>query len=288
MMKWIGYIFYAVFLGPIWDLTCPENTDFGSSTGGPRLGTSWLLLAFCEEFGWAGLLFPAARRAFPGFRSFIYSWLLTSAIWVSWHVPFIIAGGNSLNNTIIPEVTEYHPGAPNLLSYAPYTDDSPTPLWWGLIGFTLDLFMARLCICILTTSNKAGIFPALLFHAGHNMLIESFMVQVLRPSMSRPRRARIYAYVVGESGLFQIMAYVLCAIMLYRWRRHRMPPLHLLPANVDEPLASNQEDRAEFQQEDSMMQDSNTGSALEVGRQSSYRGQVSEEKWPPTEAVRPL
>lgn len=201
----VVYIGYAVFLGPVWDVTCPPDTDFGSSAGGPAIGTSWLLLAFCEEFGWAGLLFPAARRAITGDRSFVLSWLLTSTIWVSWHVPYIVAGGECCNGTI-PEVVTYEPSAPG------------TPLWWTLLGFTLDLFLARFCMCILTETNRAGILPAVLFHAGHNMFVES-IIQLLKPKQGF---RQVYGIIYGESGLFQILAYVWAAFMLYRWRWHRV------------------------------------------------------------------
>ena len=60
------YLLYAVLIGPFWDLTCPSNDDFGGSTGGSYSGTSWVLLALVEEFGWSGFLFPSLWRAKPG------------------------------------------------------------------------------------------------------------------------------------------------------------------------------------------------------------------------------
>lgn len=210
------YLVYAVFLGPFWDITCPSEDDFGSSTGGGDwLGTSWFLLAFVEEFGWSGLVFPTAQRAFAGPRSFTCSFLATSAVWVSWHVPFIVAGSSCCTG-LIPSAATYEPGAPG------------TPLPWALTGFTVDLLLARYIMCVLQ-DVCGNIWPCVLFHATHNMIIESLFVQLLAPNPDHPK---VFDYFVGESGGYQILTYggLAWSIGHWRWAAGLQP---LQPITVD-------------------------------------------------------
>lgn len=187
------YLFYAVFVGPFWDVTCPAEADFGIATGGVWAGTSWVLLAFVEEVGWSGLLFPAAQRAFAGPGGYWKAVLLTATAWVLFHVPLIVGAGH------IPSALVYHPG------------DEGTTLAWALAGFTMDLFAARYIMCVLQTLD-GSIWPCVFFHAAHNMIVASLFSQLMAPN---PKWH--FDYFVGESGIYQILVYVFIALGLHFW-----------------------------------------------------------------------
>ena len=136
------YLGYAVLLGPLWDVTCPDADDFGGNAGGEYTGTSWVLLAFVEEFGWSGLLFPSLWRANPRSpRAFTRAAALTSVVWVLWHVPFVVASGVCCED-LIPSSAAYEPGTD------PQWGVPPTPLFWAVPGFALDLCLARVIMCL--------------------------------------------------------------------------------------------------------------------------------------------
>ncbi len=110
------------------------------------LGTAQSVLAATgEEIGWRGFLVPALAERF----SLAKTAIISGVIWSAWHYPLII-GAN------------YNAG---------------TATWWALLCFTV--MVIGLSFPLAWMRLRSGSFwPAALFHASHNLFIQSFLDRV--------------------------------------------------------------------------------------------------------------
>lgn len=114
---------------------------FGTLTG--------LLSATGEELGWRGFLTPALGRE----MGFLRLNLISSAIWLVYHLPVLLFGG--------------------------YAGEG-TPIWFSLICFAAMIFIITPFFNAIRLRSNS-FWPAALAHASHNLFIQAVMVAVFVP-----------------------------------------------------------------------------------------------------------
>ncbi len=144
-------LFYAgLVYGLVWLLGLGK---VDASALGANLGPSLLkaltvgvlgasLLALGEEIGWRGLLVPQLARLHPFGRTA----LISGIIWGLWHVPLIIGGGYS----------------------------SGAPAWYAVACFMVLIVGVSFPFAWLRLAS-GSIWPAVLMHAVHNVVIQSVL-----------------------------------------------------------------------------------------------------------------
>ncbi len=114
---------------------------FGTLTG--------LLSATGEELGWRGFLTPALGREM-GFWKLN---LISSVIWLAYHLPVLLFGGYS---------------------------GEGTPIWFSLICFAAMIFIITPFFNAVRLRSNS-FWPAALAHASHNLFIQAVMVAAFVP-----------------------------------------------------------------------------------------------------------
>jgi membrane protease YdiL (CAAX protease family) len=137
------------------------------------------VLALGEELGWRGLLVPELARHL----SFGKTAFLSGAAWVLYHVPAILFAG-------------YH---------------STAPIWYSLVVFS-GSFIAISFVLAWIRLRSASIWPAVVFHASHNLFIENVFDRL---TVSQG----FTQYVTTEFGLGLALVYGVVAILCWRRRR---------------------------------------------------------------------
>lgn len=133
--------------------------------------------ALGEEIGWRGLMVPALAPLI-GWRG---TALASGVLWALWHWPGIFFGG-------------YH---------------ASTPLWYGTAMFSLMIIAMSVPMAWLTWRSRS-LWPATLFHAGHNIFIQgAFGPLTVQEGAS--------AWLVGEFGVLTMAASV--AVAAWFWMR---------------------------------------------------------------------
>jgi membrane protease YdiL (CAAX protease family) len=140
----IPFVYWFVIYGVIWVSGWGQFTGFSalislltSALPGLLIG---ILLALGEEIGWRGVLVPNLSR----FATFTLTALISGVIWGVWHYPLIVTRLYAADTNI-------------LFQLACFTV--------SIIGVATMLAWFRL--------RSGSVWPAVLFHAVHNTLIDS-------------------------------------------------------------------------------------------------------------------
>ena len=137
------------------------------------------LRALGEEIGWRGFLFPALRSIW----AFNQSALVSGIIWAAWHFPAIIYGGLPYNS-------------------------SGLPIWYELttIGITI---VAMSYVLSYARERSGSVWIAALLHGVFNW----FAARIVTPlTIEKP----ITKFIVGDYGIFLMLASVFAAYLIYR------------------------------------------------------------------------
>ncbi|MDN3687256.1 CPBP family intramembrane glutamic endopeptidase [Cyclobacterium jeungdonense] len=189
--KWIGIawclpVIYALFAyGLLWavgSISFPNPTflERAQLTMGIEMQSTWKLIvlafffitivnlvpasvfALGEEIGWRGFMVPEMLKWMGFFKTAFFSGLL----WSFWHLPGILSG-------------EY--------------GESSTSLAFRLVCFFLLVLSGSLMLTWLRVGSSS-IWPAAIFHATHNGVIQTFFERLHLPTESS-------VYWTGEFGL---------------------------------------------------------------------------------------
>ncbi|MFN7037265.1 MAG: CPBP family intramembrane glutamic endopeptidase [Bellilinea sp.] len=121
-----------------------------------------IVAALGEEIGWRGLFVPELAKA----GSFTSASVISGVIWAVWHFPLIL-------------FADYHnPG---------------TPLWFGLVCFTLMVLGISFTMAWLRLKS-GSLWPAALLHASHNIFIQGVFTPLTGQSSISP-------YLIDEFGI---------------------------------------------------------------------------------------
>lgn len=155
-------------------------------------GTAFALIAFIpfviisamtamgEELGWRGFAYPVLERELGPVKAVLINGLL----WALWHFPLIIFG-----------------------SY-----QSSVNMAYGLISFAICI-IAMTTICCWTRSVSGSVIPAVLLHAAHNAVDQSYL-QALSTNSKVP-------YYAGEQGFITILIITITAIItIIAWKKN--------------------------------------------------------------------
>lgn len=133
--------------------------------------------ALGEEIGWRGYLVPELFYKF----GYIKTSLMTGAIWSVWHYTVLIFG----------------------------TYNNGTPVWYGLICFTLMVISSSF-IFTWFTIKSGSLFPAMILHATHNLYIQQIFTPLTLGNNNTP-------WFIGEFGVVLPMVTIVFAIyFIYR------------------------------------------------------------------------
>ncbi len=136
-----------------------------------------MILSLGEEIGWRGFLVPE-MSGWLGFKK--ASWI-SGIIWGAWHLPGILSG-------------HYASGG--------------TPMLYQLLCFTV-LVVATGIVLAWLRMKSGSIWPAAVFHAVHNGVIQAFLDRITIDTGSTK-------YFIGEFGIAMIPATALLAWYCYR------------------------------------------------------------------------
>ena len=131
------------------------------------------MTAMGEELGWRGFAYPVLEKEFGPVKAVLINGLL----WALWHFPLIIGG-----------------------SY-----QSSVSLAYGLVSFVICI-MAMTLICCWTRSVSGSSIPAVLLHATHNAVDQTYL-----QSLSTNPKVPYYA---GEQGFITIILIGLIALIV--------------------------------------------------------------------------
>ena len=134
--------------------------------------------ALGEEIGWRGFLVPELAKV-TGFTGI---GLISGLMWAAWHYPFIA-------------FSDYNSG---------------TPTWYAISCFTV-MVVAGGFIAAWITLRSRSVWPAVIFHASHNMFI-----QMIFTPLTTDRGHT--AYLIDEFGAGLAMTSLIAAIFVWRRR----------------------------------------------------------------------
>lgn len=142
-----------------------------------------LFTALGEEIGWRGLLVPQLAQI----TTLRNMWLISSAVWLLFHVPLILGGGYRAEGT---------------------------PLWFSLLCFTLLVFGMSAIMAWLRLAS-GSLWPPALLHAAHNLIVQAIFDAGTKPGPLSP-------FVTGEFGAGLVITIGLAGWLL--WRRGLAQP----------------------------------------------------------------
>jgi membrane protease YdiL (CAAX protease family) len=134
------------------------------------------ITALGEEIGWRGFLAPELAKLV----CFRRTALLSGIVWGLWHLPLILFDGCS----------------------------GGTPAWYSLSCFTALILDAGVVFAWLRLCSRS-LWPAVIRHAGHNAVIQSFLNPITGDTGPTP-------YLIGEFGLALALAGVVAGIIFWR------------------------------------------------------------------------
>ncbi len=193
----LALILPVLYCLPVYGLTWASGlgtfapAGWQAETGGAPVGTALALLltfgllqsllsATGEEIGWRGLLVPQLARL----TTFRNTWLLSSLVWLLYHVPLIIAA-------------DYH--------------GAGTPLWYSLLCFTGLVFTMSAVMAWIRLASDS-LWPCALLHASHNLIVQAIFDAGTTPGPYT-------GYVTGEFGAGLVITIGITAWVLTRGRR---------------------------------------------------------------------
>lgn len=178
----IPIIYWFVIYGVIWVFGWGQFTGFSglislltAAVPGLLIG---ILLALGEEIGWRGVLVPNLSK----FTTFTLTALISGVIWGLWHYPLI--------------VTRLYAADTNLLFQL-------VCFTVGIVGVATMLAWFRL--------RSGSIWPAVLFHAVHNTLIDSVFPNATIETATTP-------YIGTEFGIGLALAGVVLFLIFWSQR----------------------------------------------------------------------
>jgi membrane protease YdiL (CAAX protease family) len=133
--------------------------------------------ALGEEIGWRGFLAPRMVEKF----GFTWGAIAVGAIWAAWHLP--------------------------LLLFADYNNATE---WWFAMSCFAVMVIASSVILTWLRLRSQSVWPCAIFHASHNVLIQSFFTPLTGS------RGPATAYAVDEFGLAVPAVVLLFAFLIWR------------------------------------------------------------------------
>ncbi len=130
-----------------------------------------------EELGWRGFLVPQLSK----FSSFGVTALVSGIIWAAWHLPGILSGNY---------------GA------------AGTPLFYQVFCFLILVLSGSVILAWLRISS-GSIWPAVVFHATHNGVIQAFFERITVDNGN-------LSYFGGEFGILLPLVSLIYAIYFYK------------------------------------------------------------------------
>lgn len=135
------------------------------------------LMALGEEIGWRGYLVPELTN-WVGLKK--AGWM-SGLIWAVWHLPGILSGEYSQHGT---------------------------PVWFQIICFSVMVVSTGMILAWIRMQS-GSIWPAVIFHATHNGVIQMFFDRITLDTGKT-------AYYTGEFGFALVPVLVLIAVYVYR------------------------------------------------------------------------
>lgn len=177
----IPIIYWLVIYGVIWVFGWGKFVGFSNFIGLLTVALPGLLisilLALGEEIGWRGVLVPNLSK----FTTFTLTAFISGVIWAIWHYPLI--------------VTRLYAASTNILFQL-------VCFTVGIIGVATMLAWFRL--------RSGSVWPAVLFHAVHNTLIDSVF-------QNATSETEFTAYIGTEFGIGLALAGIV--LFLIFWTR---------------------------------------------------------------------
>src|SRR5215471_4057708 len=135
--------------------------------------------ALGEEIGWRGFLVPELSKVvgFPGIG------LISGLMWAAYHYPALL-------------FADYNAGA---------------PAWYGITCFTISVVGGSYIMAWLTL-RSGSLWPAALFHASHNLFIQSIFTPLTTDT--GPTK-----YIIDEFGIGLVIATAIAAVIV--WIKYR-------------------------------------------------------------------
>jgi membrane protease YdiL (CAAX protease family) len=134
--------------------------------------------ALGEELGWRGFLVPELAKV----NGFTGIGLISGILWAIWHYPLIFYGGYNAN----------------------------IPAWYAIGCFTVMLVAAGFIAAWLRL-RSGSIWPAVIFHASHNMFIQLIFTPMTVDTGDT-------AYFIDEFGIGLVITCVIGAFLVWRKR----------------------------------------------------------------------
>jgi uncharacterized protein len=134
--------------------------------------------ALGEEIGWRGFLVPELSKVV----SFPAVGIISGLMWAVYHFPVLL-------------FADYNKGA---------------PAWYSVTCFTL-MVVADSFILAWLTLRAGSLWPAAIFHASHNLFIQSIFTPLTRDT--GPTK-----YIIDEFGIGLVITITIGAIIVYRRR----------------------------------------------------------------------
>jgi membrane protease YdiL (CAAX protease family) len=131
-----------------------------------------------EEIGWRGFLVPELSKV-VGFSG---TAVISGLMWAVYHYPVLL-------------FADYNAG---------------TPAWYGLTCFTI-MVVASSFILTWLTLRSGSLWPAAIFHASHNLWIQSILSPLTRST-------GITKYIIDEFGIGLVITTLISAIIVWRRR----------------------------------------------------------------------
>lgn len=203
--NWLGYlipIFYTVPLYLVvwftglgafnWDAVKKISSESGWQNFPPALVLLLFVLltgtlgmvgklsrALGEEIGWRGFLVPELAKV-VGFPKVA---LISGLMWAVYHYPVLL-------------FADYNAGG---------------PAWYGLSCFTVMVVADSFILAWLTLRSQS-LWPAAIFHASHNLFIQSICTPLTRDTGKT-------AYIIDEFGVGLVVTIVVAAVIVWRMSR---------------------------------------------------------------------
>jgi uncharacterized protein len=136
--------------------------------------------ALGEEIGWRGFLVPRMVRQF----GFLWGAILTGIVWAFWHLPLILLG----------------------------TYNGGTPWWFSFSCFAVMVISSSVILTWLRLSSQS-VWPCALFHASHNVFIQTFFTPLTAA------HGTVTQYAIDEFG-FAVPAITL-ALAILVWHHQK-------------------------------------------------------------------